>query len=255
MDGPPLVLLLAGLDPSGGAGLAQDLRVLEALGARGLPVPTCLTAQSRLGFHACHGVEPELFAGMLASALEHAPPRAVKVGLLAGPEQAARLAALLPRLPCVVDPILRPTLAAAADRADALAHAYRRCLAPLGVFFTPNLLEAGPLAGLSPEADPAAAAAVLLDAGAGAVVVKGGHGRGSFLEDLLFTKAAPVRSYRRPRRAAGEVHGTGCAFSSACAALLARGFPLEAAVDGAGAHVAERVGRAWSAGPGPLQLG
>ena len=239
---PPPVLLLAGLDPSGGAGLALDLAVLRSLGIRGLPVPTSLTVQNLRRFREARAVEADLLERMVRAVLEEGPPRAVKVGLLAGPGQAVFLAGLLGEvlpegIPLVVDPILRASLASGeeGEREAALARTLGEAFLPLGPILTPNRPELSALAGEEEEG----AARTLLERGARAVVLKGGHREeGAYAADRLYLPGGRVREFRRERDSLGEVHGTGCAFSSALAGLLAAGWDLEAAVEQAGERTA-----------------
>ncbi len=229
---PPAVLLAAGLDPTGGAGLALDLAVLRRVGARGLPAASCLTVQTFREFRGIRPVEEDLLERMIRAALEAGPVRAVKVGLLGSPSQAFLLARLLPRdVPVVVDPVLRPTLAEGGGEED-LARGLVEGLAAGGAVLTPNLPE---LALLSGRKDVTGGAEYLLRRGASALVLKGGHGEGrEEVEDRLFLPGGEVLAFRRPRDPLGEVHGTGCAFSSALAGFLSRGRGIREAVREAG---------------------
>jgi hydroxymethylpyrimidine/phosphomethylpyrimidine kinase len=220
----PRVLVLGGVDPSGGAGITADARALALHGVDALPVATALTVQNRFGFARCDAVAEGAWTAALRAALEDGELHAVKVGLLCDPPQALAVAAALGdlarRVPVVVDPVLSATAGGYAAPI-ALAEVYRRALAPLAAVLTPNLPElAAVLAG-----EPASA---LLRAGCGAVLAKGGHGRGDLLIDTLIT-ARGERTFAHPRLPVGPVHGTGCALASAIAAGLARGAAVAAA--------------------------
>ncbi len=232
---PPAVLVVAGLDPTGGAGLTLDAALLGSLGTRGLPVATCLTVQTFREFREIHPVEGKFLEEAIGAAREAGPVRAVKVGLLGTPDQAFLLARLLPAgVPLVVDPVLAPTLAGEGpgrDRARALGEAFL----PLGPVLTPNLPELFALAGIPGDRDPAEAARILLERGALAVALKGGHEpREGTVADRLYLREGGIQEFSRKRDSLGEVHGTGCAFSSALAGFLALGRDLEEAVRAAG---------------------
>lgn len=234
---PPAVLVVAGLDPTGGAGLSLDLAVLRSQGIRGLPVASCLTVQTFREFREARPVEDDLLERMVRAALESGPPRAVKTGLLAAPAQAGFLARFLPGgIPLVVDPVLRASLAPGEEERETdLAEAVRERLLALGAVVTPNLPELFTLAGTSDREDPSAAAEILLRAGAAAVVLKGGHGtHEGLVADMLYLPGGKVVEFTRERDSMGEVHGTGCAFSTALAGFLAAGKELEEAARAAG---------------------
>jgi hydroxymethylpyrimidine/phosphomethylpyrimidine kinase len=234
------VLVLAGLDPTGGAGLAADGEALLGVGARLAPVATALTVQGAQGAYGAEAVPLPLVRAQVEGLLAAGgiPLRAAKTGMLATAEIAAEVARLLAlpglaRLPLVVDPVLAASSglalldAGGAPPAEAL-----RPLLGRAALVTPNLPELCALAGAAPDAlrtdDDLVAAARAL--GARAVLVKGGHRAGAPV-DLLVTK----REVRRfpGRRRPGTKRGTGCRLASAVAGLLARGAPLEAAVRGA----------------------
>jgi len=238
----PRVLLVAGLDPSGGAGLAADLEALAAVGARGYPVAAALTAQGPRGAIAFEPVRPATLLAqidaLLAGARGAERPRAVKTGMLGSGRNAAALAERLgPRdlahLPLVVDPVL----AASSGLSLLRAHDPGRALRPLlerATLLTPNLPELAVLSGMAVEGDEAAIAAAR-SLGCRAVLVKGGHRQGPPV-DLLVRARAVIRFVGR--RLPGA-RGTGCRLASAIAGLLARGAGLEEAVRG-GKRVVER---------------
>ncbi|MBK8099600.1 MAG: bifunctional hydroxymethylpyrimidine kinase/phosphomethylpyrimidine kinase [Planctomycetes bacterium] len=228
MNDPPRVLVLGGLDPTGGAGITADVRTVAAHGAFALPIALALTVQNRRGFRAAHEVPADQWRPALAAALADGPVHAIKVGLLASVAQAAAVAAeltALPRaLPVVIDPVLSAT-AGGYDAGAALAAAYRQVLAPLAHVLTPNLPECAAILGERPLA-------TLLDAGGCAVLRKGGHGQGDLLVDELVTGLG-TQSWSHERLPVGPVHGTGCALASALAAHLARGADLTVATTAA----------------------
>ncbi|HEX6810851.1 MAG TPA: hydroxymethylpyrimidine/phosphomethylpyrimidine kinase [Planctomycetota bacterium] len=252
------VLLLGGLDPCGGAGITADSTVVALHGAWPLPIAVVLTAQNRHGFQALDPVPAGVWQRALRAALADGDVHAVKVGLLGSASTVAAVAeALSPlrgRAPIVVDPVLSATAGGfepSASRAGTtLAEAYRTQLAPLATLLTPNLPEANAIYGARPE--------VVLGAGCGFVLEKGGHGDGAFVEDRLHGPGG-VTSFRRPRLAVGPVHGTGCALASAIASGLAQGRDVARACAQAGDWLfalLQALGPAPAGGlPRPLPLG
>lgn len=233
-----IVLVIAGLDPSAGAGVALDLRVVAAHGGLGLPVVTTATIQSSAGVRGHAPVAPVIVHAQIQAVLADLPVAAVKIGALGSAAVADAVAAALRDLgaPVVLDPVLGATRGAALlDRPEALAG-----LLPGAALVTPNLAEAAALVG-APVPDRAgmrAAARALLGRGARAVLVKGGHLEGAPV-DLLADADGELELVGR--RVPGEARGTGCALSSAIAARLAQGEPLRAAVGGAKAWLEEAL--------------
>ena len=233
MTRPPRVLVVAGLDPSGGAGLLADAQALAAVGAAAWTVATALTAQGQGGPRGVQPATPALLEAQLdAVLLGPERPRAVKVGMLARAALARTLAARLAapplaRLPLVVDPVLRATSGAALldaggrDPAQVLAPVLERAR-----LATPNLDELALLTGLDVSTDEGAIRAAR-GLPARAVLVKGGHRAGAPV-DLLVEGRRVTRFAGRRRR--GTARGTGCRLASAIAGLLARRVPLEEAV-------------------------
>jgi hydroxymethylpyrimidine/phosphomethylpyrimidine kinase len=245
---PRSVLVIAGLDPSGGAGILADARVIERHGLRAVGVVTALTEQTSEGVRAVHPVEPEVLGAQLTALLGDVEVAAVKIGMLATEPitRAVADALAMTAAPVVWDPIVRPTRGYVAlyagDPGEALAE-----LAPHLAVVTPNLAEAALLAG-RPVADLDAmrAAAAALAARAGACLVTGGHLAGDPIDVLA--SSAGVVEIAGPRIGAGEVHGTGCALASALACQLALGAALEPAARAATGFVRARLAAPITAG-------
>lgn len=228
----PRVLLLGGVDPSGGAGLSVDVAVAVACGAQPLPVPVALTVQSRRGFLALQPVPESSWRGAIEAQFADAPVHAVKVGLIGDAGNARALAAVLRQVgagvPIVVDPVLSATAGGLVGSAE-LELVYRTEFAAVTTLLTPNRPECAALFGSEP--------ARALAAGVRALLVKDGHGEGREVVDELHTPGEVLR-LARPRLPVGPVRGTGCALASAIASHLARGLSLAAAVTLAGEQLA-----------------
>ncbi len=225
---PPCVLVLAGLDPSGGAGLLADAEAVRAMGAAPLCVATSLTVQTTRSARRFVPVDPALVAESAKALLEEEDVRAIKIGMVGNRAVASAIATLLqsrPRLPLVVDPVLAASSGAKLFEGSTSDARDAYMLLAAGAVLTPNAPEAGTLLGSKLD-DPMRAAA-LLGEGAGAVLLKGGHLPGD-PSDFLFQREG-VERFSAPRIAA-VARGTGCRLASAIAAGLARGLPLRDAV-------------------------
>ncbi len=232
----PRVLVVAGLDPSGGAGLVADLEALAAAGARGWAVAAALTAQGPAGARRFEPVSEAMLLAQVDALLEGAErPRAVKTGMIGAADLARALAARLERpplarVPLVVDPVLGASSGASLlDLGGASPAAALLPLLERARLATPNLPELAALSGEDVSTDEGAIRAARR-LPARAVLVKGGH-RGGDPLDLLVEGRRVTRF--RGRRRPGTARGTGCRLASAIAGLLARGAPLEEAVRGA----------------------
>lgn len=256
----PNVLSIAGIDPSGGAGLLADIKAFSALGAYGCGVVAALTAQNTRAVTGIQEVSPAFLRQQLDTLFDDVRVEAVKIGMLASAPLIDTVADVLARIRprfVVLDPVMVAKSGDRLLRADAVA-ALKARLLPLATLVTPNLPEAADLLGHevadTPEAMRAAAEA-LHAAGAGAVLVKGGHGRSETLTDVLFD-GVTCTEYAARRVRTRNTHGTGCTFSSAIAALLPQRETLAAAVADAHAYVAGAIRAAdWldvGGGHGPL---
>jgi hydroxymethylpyrimidine/phosphomethylpyrimidine kinase len=232
----PKLLSIAGSDPSGGAGVQADLKTFSALGCYGMAVVTALTAQNTTGVTRVFPIPPDVVAAQIDAIFSDIAVDAVKIGMLAEPAIAEVVARSLRRRGAkniVLDPVLAATKGAALSEGG-LPGAIIKHLLPLVDLVTPNLAEAAVLTGttLARDADEMTAQArALVQQGARAALVKGGHLPGD-PADLLFANGEP-RIFSGRRVATRHAHGTGCALASAIAANLAKGFPLVEAVAGA----------------------
>jgi hydroxymethylpyrimidine/phosphomethylpyrimidine kinase len=245
-------LTIAGSDSGGGAGVQADLKTFAALGVFGTSAVTCLTAQNPDGVTGIHAAPAAMVARQIRTVLEGFPVAAAKTGMLYAAATIRAVArAWRPAAPCplVVDPVMVATSGARLLRDDALATLCRELL-PLAAVVTPNLPEAEILAGrpIRSLGDLMAAARAIGERYGTACVVKGAHLPGPQVFDALW-HGGRVRVFASARVPARETHGTGCTFSAAVAAWLARGHLLPRAVAEAGRFVAgalrgaRRVGR------------
>ena len=276
---PPVVLTIAGFDPSSGAGITADIKVIAAQGCYGLSCITALTVQSTQGVRRVQAVDPEVISASLDLLLSDFAIEAVHVGMLANEQVVRTVADFLrrARLPHVVlDPILRSS-----SGADLLDSAGTKLmidrLFPLAELVTPNLDEATALAGMgniptgSPAASPqerpqerttstsvAAAVEAMREAarrlhslGAANVVVTGGHLEKA-IDLLSFTTAHGIEQevFKAERQRSTSTHGTGCAFATALACHLAHGRGLPEAVLLSKAYVSAAIANAYPLGHG-----
>jgi hydroxymethylpyrimidine/phosphomethylpyrimidine kinase len=227
------VLIVAGSDPSGGAGLELDLKVIARHGIHAAAVATCLTDQTAEGFEGCTVVPLADGLRRIRALLATMPVRAVKIGLLPTEEWIDAIAAFdWSGRAVVLDPVLTPSRGDGALAAGRTA-AHRRALDSGPSLVTPNLDEAAALLGVeraSVDADPVQAARELVSRGARAALLKGGHAGGHRSVDIL-AEGARVVLFATPRASGPPPRGTGCALSSAVSAELARGAALEEAVE------------------------
>lgn len=245
----PAVLVVAGLDPSGGAGIQADIQAITALGAHPLPVISCLTVQDTRDVRASVAVDAELIRHQLQCLDDDLDFAAIKTGALGNAAIVQVLAEFLqgrPAVPLIVDPVIRATGGGSlAD--DALIDALRRDLFPLAELLTPN----GPeLARLGDDDDPAAAADRLLHRdNVSALLTTGGHGTGETLINRLDYRNGSFHEWTL-RRLPGEYHGSGCTFAAAIAARRACGDDLETAISRAQRYVSETLTYALTVGKG-----
>jgi hydroxymethylpyrimidine/phosphomethylpyrimidine kinase len=250
----PDVLICAGLDPSGGAGLIADVRVMSDLGARPTGVVTALTVQNTTGVVGCQASDPDLVGHQLAFLLTDVEVRAVKIGMIGSTAVAKAIANALhlTAAPVIWDPILYPSRGDVA-LVDSLFGDALAALRPHVTIVTPNARELAfmtnqPVTDLATAEAAGRALVQRLDA---AVLVKGGHINGDDAIDLLLQPSGGREELCGPRIRDGEhVHGTGCALSSAIAAYLANGRELSEACRLAKDFVRERIANPAQPGRG-----
>jgi hydroxymethylpyrimidine/phosphomethylpyrimidine kinase len=252
------VLIVAGSDSGGGAGIQADIKAVTALAAFAATALTALTAQNTLGVHAVHAVPLDFIARQIEVVLTDIGADVIKTGMLGSSAVIETVCEALERyasgIPAVVDPVMvakggHPLLAA--EAVDAL----RRRLLPRAAVITPNLPEAEVLAGMTiaTVADMRMATQALLALGVPAVLLKGGHLPGDEVVDLLATPDG-IEAFSAPRIQTRHTHGTGCTLASAVAAGLSQGMALRDSVIRARAYVRAAIASApgFGSGHGPL---
>ena len=255
------VLIVAGSDSGGGAGIQADIKTVTALGGFAATAITALTAQNSRGVFGVLGVAPAFIQQQMSVVLEDIGADAIKTGMLHTAEVIEAvvdgLERLAPRVPLVVDPVMVAQSGDALLDPDAV-DTLRRRLLPRATILTPNLPEAERLTGrtLSGAEAMAEAARELRLLGPGAVLLKGGHAAGDRVTDVLATDGG-VEAFESPRIATRHTHGTGCTLASAIAAGLAQGLALRDAVVRARAYLYEAIRQApgFGAGSGPVGHG
>jgi hydroxymethylpyrimidine/phosphomethylpyrimidine kinase len=252
------VLIVAGSDSGGGAGIQADIKAVTAMNAFAATAITALTAQNTEGVHGVVPVEPAFIAQQIEVVLTDIGADAIKTGMLHSAEVIDTVVSSLkryaPGLPVVVDPVMVATVGSRLLLPEAEA-ALRETLLPMADLLTPNLPEAEMLAGfpVRAEADMRRAAERLAALGAKAVLMKGGHLAGDRIIDLLFHDGRFDR-FEDPRIASRSTHGTGCTLASAIAAGLAQKMTLKDAVARARIYVRQAIETApgFGRGHGPL---
>ena len=251
------VLIIAGSDSGGGAGLQADLKTVTALGGYAATAVTAITVQNTLGVTGVLPVPADMVTAQARAVLDDIGADALKTGMLGDIAMVETVAAILDSavgIPAVVDPVMTAKGGAALLATDAM-DAVRRLMVPRARLLTPNVPEAEALTGLGITNldDQRRAGEALLALGARAVLMKGGHLHGERVTDLLLTPDGETL-FESARLETRHTHGTGCTLASACAAGLAQGLSLEAAVARAWAYVQEAIARApgLGRGHGPL---
>ena len=248
------VLICAGSDSGGGAGIQADIKAVTALGGFAMTAITALTAQNTRGVFGVMGVEPAFIRKQMEVVLDDIGADCVKTGMLHDSKVidavAATLAEKAPGTPLVVDPVMVAKGGQSLLQEEAV-DTLRRRLLPLATLLTPNLPEAEALTGgrITDVAAMERAGETLRRMGAGAVLVKGGHLAGPILHDVLVTSAG-VHVFEGERIETPHTHGTGCTLASAIACGIAQGLALRDAVARARAYLLEAIRTAPGLGSG-----
>jgi len=252
------VLIIAGSDSGGGAGIQADIKTVTMLDAYAATAITALTAQNTEGVFGVLPIPPDFIRRQIEVVLDDIGADAIKTGMLHDAAVIEAIAAALQKraagIPLVVDPVMVAKGGARLIDPDAL-EALKRLLIARADILTPNLPEAEILCGstIGDAAEMRASGESLLALGCRAVLVKGGHLSGEIVSDVLVTNAG-ARVWESPRIATRHTHGTGCTLASAIAAGLAQGLDIETAVDQARVYVQRAIASApgLGRGHGPL---
>ena len=243
----PIVLSIAGSDSSGGAGIQADLKTFSALGVYGTTAITAITAQNTLGVHAQHPIPAEMVYNQIVAVLDDLHPSFVKIGMLSNPEIVMAVADALSKYPLsiVLDPVMVSSSGHRLLSVEA-QEVIKQKLLPMATLITPNLPEMEALTGfpLSTYEEKEKAARCLMNSGAKAILLKGGHEEGEVKTDILFSNSATgIQStlFTSETVATRNIHGTGCTLSSAITAFLARGLALEEAIVEAKKYISNAI--------------
>ncbi|MDR6627546.1 bifunctional hydroxymethylpyrimidine kinase/phosphomethylpyrimidine kinase [Caulobacter segnis] len=254
------VLVIAGSDSGGGAGIQADIKTITALGGYAATAITAVTVQNTLGVTGVHPIPLEIIAAQARAVLDDIGADAIKTGMLGDAAVVETVAAAIDhagQIPAVVDPVM-VAKGGAPLLAEAAIGAVKSLMIPRAALLTPNAPEAAAMTGLTVETtdDLRRAGEALLALGAKAVLMKGGHVAGDRVVDVLMTVDGET-TFEGERIETRHTHGTGCTLASACATGLAQGLPLEQAVARAWNYVHEAMLRApgFGAGHGPLDHG
>jgi len=251
-----VALSIAGSDPSGGAGLQADLKTFHRMGVYGEAVVTLITVQNTHGVTRVEVMAPDLVLEQIHAVCCDIPPHAAKIGALGNQAvvEAVASAAATFTFPLVIDPVMISKHGAPLIEEDA-QRVLAACLIPHAFLLTPNLEEATGLAGFPVTDIPSMrkAAEKLASLGAKNVLIKGGHLEGDAV-DVLFEPGHGFHEFTGPRIATLHTHGTGCTYSAAITAELAKGLPLRAAIARAKEFITEAIRTApgLGSGTGPL---
>jgi hydroxymethylpyrimidine/phosphomethylpyrimidine kinase len=245
-------LTIAGSDSGGGAGIQADLKTFAALGVYGTSAITAITAQNTVGVRQVLALKPDLVAEQIDAVMEDIGAHAVKTGMLATASIIETVAVKIRQhrfKNVVVDPVMVATSGDLLIKKTAVA-SLRSVLIPLATVVTPNLPEAEQLTGMKIRTPDQLeeAARRLIAIGARTVIIKGGHRKGPALD--LFFDGKSFRVLRAARIRGRTTHGTGCTFSAAIAAYLARGERLEKSVSLAKQYITEAIRAGFTIGSG-----
>ncbi len=256
------VLIVAGSDSGGGAGIQADIKTVTALGGYAMTAITALTAQDTTGVHGIFAVSADFVAQQMRLALADIGADCIKTGMLHRADVIEAVAAAIkefaPGVPVVVDPVMVAKGGQALLAPDAML-AMRHGMVPLATVVTPNIPEAEALSGMKigTADDAERAARAILALGPKAVLIKGGHLGGAGITDVFLQAEKTLEAFQSPRIDTPHTHGTGCTLASAIAVGIAQGLALRDAVIRARRYVHRAIETApgLGHGHGPLNHG
>ncbi|MCW9034464.1 MAG: bifunctional hydroxymethylpyrimidine kinase/phosphomethylpyrimidine kinase [Rhodospirillales bacterium] len=256
------VLIIAGSDSGGGAGIQADIKTVTALGGFAMTAVTAVTVQNTLGVSDIHSIPPEIVEAQIKAVLSDLGADAIKIGMLHSSDiiDAVHrgIADYSANIPVVVDPVMVAKGGASLLENEA-SLALKEKIIPLATVLTPNLPEAEVLVGHEVEGDEAIVqmGKGLCAFGAEMVLLKGGHIPGDMVTDRLFANGELVETFESPRFNTPHTHGTGCTLASAISAGLAQNLSIKQAITRARDYVLEAIRTApgYGKGHGPLNHG
>ena len=250
MEKVKVVLTIAGSDSCGGAGLQADIKTISSLGLYAAGCITAVTAQNTLGVRGIEAVSPAMLSAQIEAVLEDLHIDAIKIGMIYTNENVTAIRRSLQKCgyrgPIVLDPVLVATSGDSLS-GETLVKAMQTELFPVATLLTPNIPETEAISGMkisSLDDMRTAAAKIIRDFGVHNVLVKGGHGNGHEMTDLLLSTDGSERLYSAPKIDTRNTHGTGCTLSSAIATFLAMGLELSEAVQQAKTYVHNAIAAA-----------
>jgi hydroxymethylpyrimidine/phosphomethylpyrimidine kinase len=254
---PPIVLTVAGSDPSGGAGLQADLKTIHQHGGFGAAVPTLISVQNTEGVDDVELLSADLVRAQLSALLRDVEPAAAKTGALGSRAVAHVVGSIMEEsgFPWVVDPVWLPSRGKPLAKGD-VVEAYKEAILPRAALVTPNTQEASLLSErpVRSIADARDAAHRIAELGAGAVLVKGGHLEGSERGTDVLLHDGAITELEATDLVSGRFHGTGCALSASIATRLALGHDIHRAVAGAKRWLTGALREAFAVGKGALPV-
>lgn len=243
----PIVLSIAGSDSSGGAGIQADLKTFSALGVYGATAITAITAQNTQGVNSQFALNPQIVYEQIVAVVDDLQPSIVKIGMLSNVEIVYAVAEALSKysMTIILDPVMVSSSGHRLLSVEAQG-AMKEKLLPMSTLITPNIPEMEVLTGLPLTTlnEKENATRYLMDCGATAVLLKGGHEEGDVKTDILFSKLGEemqIEKFASESILTKNIHGTGCTLSSAIAAFMARGYILNDAVAEAKRYVSEAI--------------
>ena len=243
----PIVLSVAGSDSSGGAGIQADLKTFSALGVYGATAITAITAQNTQGVISHQALSPQMVYEQIIAVVDDLSPTVAKIGMLSNVEIVHAVADALSKysLSIILDPVM---VSSSGHRLLSLEgqDALKEKMLPMATLITPNIPEMEALTGMSLTTfdEKQKAARYLIDSGAKAILLKGGHEEGDIKTDILYSVhdcEMQIETFTSATIPTKNIHGTGCTLSSAIAALMARGYELPNAVSEAKRFVSEAI--------------
>ena len=253
------VLIIAGSDSGGGAGIQADIKTVTALGGFAMTAITALTAQNTIGVQSIYEIPDNFIREQIISVLDDIGADVIKIGMMHRPAVIETVVGILTEkakmIPVVLDPVMVAKGGTELIEKEAII-ALKNNLLPKATLLTPNTPEAEILAGTEIQTveDILESASIMLNKGAKTILMKGGHLEGDELLDVLVQEDRPPEYMKGPRIKTRNTHGTGCTLASACAVGLAQGLNLKKAVYRAHTYVRLAIQEApgYGSGHGPL---